>query len=464
VHRPKTIKRPPWWPEHLEKAPIDACLPRLETPHHSRAVGSYGGLVVAHAASYGLSLRWWQEYAVWRILEHDEDGVLVWAEAGLSVARQLGKGYGVLRPLGEWRSEAAGIFGEPQTVLSLAHQVNTAMEIANPAIARARDLGQRVRLTNGEQEISRPDGSRWLMRSTSGAYGFSVSQAMVDEVHAVQPRVIDSMITPTMAARVSPQLFITSTANAECTPTYMRHRDTSGEDDDRLILEWSPPDEARDDPYNQYYWPMGSPFWTPQRGRMMERQVGKSNRLDFAANWLNLWPLEDAKQRERAMPGFGDLGRAGIMPPRGGIVAIDEARDGSRYASTLLMGDSLWYTESHDLSELVRRANTADQVIVGLSIVQPALKAGLRVQPLKYGAKETAQATPLLMRKVAEGKLLHNHHAEALSQAARMVVTEQESGRVISARHSSDEVLVGKLLGWSLLLSRGMLSVRPAIY
>jgi hypothetical protein len=197
---------------------------------------------------------------------------------------------------------------------------------------------------------------------------------------------------------------------------------------------------------------------------MMERLIGKSNRLDFMANWLNLWPLEDVKQRERAMPGFADLGRAGIMPPRGGIVAIDEARDGSRYASTLLMGDSLWYSESHDLAELVRRANTADFTIVGLSLVQPALKAGLRGAPVRYGAKETALATPLLMRKVAEGKLVHNHDTEALSQAAGMVVTEQESGRVISAKYSDGEVLVGKLLGWCLYFARQMVSVRPTIY
>lgn len=461
--------RPDWWPAHLCEPPPEAVLPRIETPHHSEAVGTLGGLVVAHAAGYGLTMRWWQEYVVHRMLEYayEADGTtirLLWNEASVSVARQLGKGYGLLRPLLEWRTEMGpSVFGEPQTAIHLSHQVNVTMEIATPALARARELGHRVRLTNGEQEITRPDGSRWLMRSTSGAYGFSANAVFLDEAHAVQPRVVDSMLVPTMLARSNPQLLLTSTANANATPLYLRFRDSAGESEDRLAIEWSPPDEAREDPYDRAWWRFG-PHQDASRERMMARQVERTNRLDFMANFLNVWPRQEVQARPAAMAGFAGLGPSGIMPPRGGVCAIDEARDGSRFARVVMVGDAVWYEEAPSLEDLVPRANLCESVAVGLTLVQVARKAGLRVEPAKYGARETAVSTPLLMKHVADGKLRHNHDVEALAQAAGMVVVEQESGMVLSAKHSAGEILVGKLIGWCLLLARGTLQVRPRIW
>jgi hypothetical protein len=450
----------------LATAPEGATLPRLETPHHSRAVGTYGPRVVAHAATYGLHLRWWQAYVMHRLLEHDKDGVLLWAEAAVSVARQVGKGYGGIRPLAEWRMDSADLFGEPQTVLHLAHQVNVVMEIATPAIARHRDLGSKVRLTNGEQSIVIEDGSRWLMRSTTGAYGFSVSMPLVDEVWAVPPRTIDSMVIPTMAERSHPQLVMWSTANAHCTPTYPKFVSASGEEEDRLVIEWSSPPEARDDLSNIDYWKMASPHWSDQRERMMRRQLEKASRADFMANWLNMWPDLTVTANEKAMPGWAALKHAPPAPSRGGIFAIDESRiDASVFGCLRLVGDYVYYSEHSTLEDAVRLANNGDHVIVGLSLAEAAAAAGLRVPPVKYGLAHTAALTPLLCSTIKAGRLYHDHNPTMAEQAAGAVVVETERGRTLSVMKSSPAgILAPKLLAWALGYQRTVSTRRAAIY
>jgi hypothetical protein len=423
-------------------------MPRIETPHHRDAVGSYGGLVVDHAATYGLTLRWWQEYVFWRLLEHDADGRLLWFEAAFSVARQVGKGVGGIRPLCEWRLDAAELFGEPQTTIHVAHQVNIAMEIATPALARHKELGHKIRLTNGEQSIERPDGSRWLMRSTSGAYGFSSSMVNVDEVWAVKQRVVDSMLLPTMLARRDPQLVMWSTANVDATSTYQAHRETSGEADGRLVVEWSAPPEAEKDLGNRDYWRLASPHWDDQRERMLTRQLSKVSREHFATNFLNMWPATTAA--ETPFPNFEALPSAPPEPRRGGIFVIEESRDGAKFQCLRLVGGAAYYTETASLADAVVLGNTADSVIVGYSLGDAAVKAGLRLPPVRYGLRHLSAFTPLLLSTVAGGTLAHNHHPELLLSAKGAVVLETESGRALSAKRSDYDAVPLKILAWAL--------------
>ena len=69
-------------------------------------------------------------------------------------------------------------FGEPQTVLHVAHALNTTEEVFVPALEWARRHGLKVREANGQMRIETADGSRWLPRSTQTGYGFTLSLAL----------------------------------------------------------------------------------------------------------------------------------------------------------------------------------------------------------------------------------------------------------------------------------------------
>ena len=59
------------WLAPLLDVPAEATWPRLMSPPHPDAVGSYGAEAVAWIADVrGVTLRWWQTLAVYRLLEH----------------------------------------------------------------------------------------------------------------------------------------------------------------------------------------------------------------------------------------------------------------------------------------------------------------------------------------------------------------------------------------------------------
>jgi hypothetical protein len=353
---------------------------------------------------------------------------------------------------------------EPQSVLHLARIRDAArpLLVAGAFPRWAREQGIVVRASNGQESWTWPNDSEWALSSVDGVYGRTANLVLVDEVWDITSRHYYEGVQPTMAARRNAQVVFFSAAHRQATelmPT-MIHRARGGRAGYALFDWGALPGEDVHDPA---VWRLMGPHWD------RNREMAVADAADSAAfeqQWANRWPdlSKMLVTRERAMPGFDRLPVAGPLPPRGGIVAIDESRDGSRFARVVLMGDSFWYDESPTVEALVPRANMADHVIVGLSIEQVAVKAGLRHKPHKYGARETGASTPMMMLKVREGRIAHNHSPSAMSQAAGMVVREAESGKVLSARDSSDDILVGKLLGWCLLLGRGVTGTRPMVY
>jgi hypothetical protein len=254
-----------------------------------------------------------------------------------------------------------------------------------------------------------------------------------------------------MVERIQPQLVMFSTANQTPTTTYPGFAASAGEAEDRLLIEWSAPPEAQDYITDRRFWEMASPHWTPQRERMMERQLAKANRGDFLANWMNCWPQDaNAHGDEKAVPRWANLPVAPPQPLRGGIVCIDEFRDATGFGCLRLVGDAAYYSEHQTLESACVIANTADSVVVGLTLVSASDKAGLRITPVRYGVRELRAYSPLLQSTVAAGRLRHDHHPEMLVQAAGAVVVETEGGKVLSARKSDADVVSLKLLAWAL--------------
>src|SRR6185503_9783589 len=165
--------------------PESARWPRLMSRPHPRAVGSYGPDAESWLETEaGITLRWWQRLALYRILEHDDAGALVWITVVLSVARQVGKSW-LVRALALWRITHPDVFGEPQLVLHTGKDLNVCREVHRPGRVWARRRGWFVRETNGQEEIATPDESRWIVRGSNSVYGYPASMAIGDEAWAM---------------------------------------------------------------------------------------------------------------------------------------------------------------------------------------------------------------------------------------------------------------------------------------
>jgi hypothetical protein len=443
----------------------------VETPHHPEAVGTYGPALVEWVRrEQGQELRWFQRYAVARILEHDRDGALCWAEAGMSTARQSGKSV-TLRSLAGWRLHQADLLGEPQTILHVSNNLGVVNEVAMPALIWASERGYYTRKTNGEVEIRLADGSRWVPRSSRSAYGLSAGLALVDECWDLAPLVVDSMILPTLLERRHPQLVLFSTAHPLATSLFPGFRLAGGAQDSRLVLEWSA--DPADDPGDVETWRQASPHWSEQRERALARawsRVGSGGVAleDFTTQYLNIWPgqVRDAK----IPPPFPTWAAAPQVlaadPPAGCLVAIDEEYDGSACAIVGWHEGRAWYRAFDRLEDAVPAALAWEpsQVLVGLSMRDAAMRLGVN-HPTAYGMRETSIGTPLLMEAVRRGDIAHEHAPALDDQAAGAKVSTSDAGVVrLSVKGSRGSVLGMKLLAWCLVWERGQGRAVAAIW
>jgi len=298
------------WLADLRDVPADAVWPRLMTPPHPDAVGSYGDDFCGSAGyRSGRPLRWWQRLVAVRLLEHDGAGRLVWDCLLLTLARQLGKSW-LLRELFWWRMHQGARFGEPQLVLHTGKDVGVCKEVQRPARLHAKHQANRgvyaVREVNGQEEIELvEDGSRWMVRARTAVYGYSSSVAGVDEAWKVAAEVVDDGVTPTMVEREQPQLLLVSTAHRRATSLMLNRRRLALDCFDRpadadLLIEWSAPRGAAVD--DRAGWRAASPHWTPQRERIVAKALegalrGENTDIDepdpveaFRSQWLNIWP------------------------------------------------------------------------------------------------------------------------------------------------------------------------------
>lgn len=292
--------RDEWW--GLEAPPSSASMPRLVSPRHPRAVGSYGPEVIEWACSQRLQpkrvtgRRWWQRAAAHRALEHDDAGELVWGTALVSGPRQVGKSW-LERDVCSWRIRQADRWGEEQTLLHVAHKLVAAQEVWRPAARWSVGQGDAVRWANGEQQIERADGSRWMIQAANDGAGvsFSLSMTLVDEAWRVARQVFDEAIEPTMAEAVSPQAWLVSTAGTSDSDLMLSNRAAAialldaDEPGDIMIIEFSAPPDPDLDIDDPVVWRACSPHWDARREQRMRSARAKVSERAFRQQWLNQW-------------------------------------------------------------------------------------------------------------------------------------------------------------------------------
>jgi hypothetical protein len=457
---------------------------------HPAAVGSLGpGFIAWAEARSGRPLRWWQRLVATRLLEVDADGRLVWEALVLSMARQLGKSW-LLRELLLWRIHQGEQFGEPQDVMHTGKDLAVCKEVQRPARVWAKARPEyKVREVNGQEEIELlEDGSRWMLRAKEAVYGYSVSCAAADEAWKVKASSIEEGLTPTMVERSQPQLLLVSTAHRLATALMLSRRQAalaaleSGEGD--LLIEWSaPPGAALEDLGG---WQLASPHWTPQRERLIARQLralvdGEIEDPEepdpeqaFRAQWLNQWPqrvvVPTGKTEPLLEPGlWAFLAEPGLQGGGELYVAVeDDFGNGAAVAAASVLDDGRievdgWATEDWDAAMLdVQRLaalRRVRQLFVGASLLA-RVPVGTAPAPQPAGGAETRVALPLLRDLAAGGVLVHDDTPE-LDQAVTLAqVREGINGLALTTVGQPHLV---KALCWAVNAAHKPAPV-PAIY
>lgn len=479
------------WLDDLRDVPADATWPRLMTPPHPNAVGSWGSeLADASRARTGLALRWWQRLAAARLLEYDAAGELCWSACDLTVARQVGKSV-LLREGCSWRLERGGRFGHAQLIVHTGKDLNVCVEIQRPARRWARDRRQldratgemvpvfKVREANGQQAIELlGDGSRWLVRAQDGAYGLSADMTVVDEAWSVPALGVEEELVPTMVERPSAQLWLISTAHRKATALMINRRaamlgDVADTDAD-LWLEWSAPPNAADD--DETAWRAASPHWTDRRRRLIAARLaaaraGETDDPDepdpmsaFRAQWLNRWPAATPRHgRGELLLGAGVWQAcAGALDRHapGGVVALEE-HAGAGAAVGLAVSDGAGRFEVDGIAAeswsdaiAVAARFAADrpgcQLIVGARMSNQ-LPAGFPNRHLarKAGGTETGRGLVLLRNLAAEHRVVHDDTPALDGQIDRARVYNLTSGGLGLVRNNARADLLRAVL-WAL--------------
>jgi hypothetical protein len=216
--------------------------------HVPPRVSSAGQEAVELAASAGLQLDPWQQFALDMALGERADGKWAAFEVGLVVSRQNGKG-----SLLEAR-ELAGLYilGE-KLIIHSAHQFDTSLEAFQRIlmlIEQTPDLDREVRRvsrSHGEEGIELKSGQRlrFRTRTKGGGRGFSADCIILDEAMYLGPAAIAALM-PTMSARTDetpggPQLWYTGSAGDQESIQLgrVRERALKGDDPRLCYLEWS---------------------------------------------------------------------------------------------------------------------------------------------------------------------------------------------------------------------------------
>jgi hypothetical protein len=456
----------PWLEVLQEEMPADAVWPRLMTIPHPRATGSLGaefaGWVLERS---GAPLRWWQELAATRLLEHDDDERLVWETAVLSTARQVGKSW-FLRELCLWRIHQGARFGEPQDVMHTGKDLAVCKEVQRPARvwAKGRRDAYKVTEVNGQEQIEfLGDASRWMLRAKEAVYGYSVSLGVVDEGWKVRASSVDEGLTPTMAEREQPQLLLVSTAHRRATALMLGRRQVAlaglEEGDGDLLVEWSAPAHVELD--DRKAWRLASPHWSDRRERLIRKryeatlagEVEDPDEADpvesFRAQWLNQWPrkvIGPDGPMEPLLPAdsWASLVASDVAPSGGVWVAIEDdfglgagvacARrlvDGRLELDGWLRGD--WDSAIGDVEDLAKD-HQVRRLLVGASLMD-RLPAGLVGLAESRGSTEVRIGLALLRDLAATGQVVHDANTTDLDTVLEQaMVREGPAGLVLFAK------------------------------
>jgi phage terminase large subunit-like protein len=265
------------------------------------------------AAALGFGLMPWQEDVLAVATELDEDGMLVYRQAGVTVPRQSGKstmmlclllGYALSRP-------GMRIVYTAQTRLDARRML---LDEWWPRIQASKLAAVvKVRRGYGTEALMFANGSRVSLVSSSAkaGHGDSVDAFILDEAWSQPDDRLEQALRPAMITRPDPQLWIVSTAGTDIS-VYLRSKVADGRaraelgvTDTACYFEWSAADDA--DPSDAAVWATCMPalqFTASPAAVAADFELMAE--AEFRRAYLNQWP-------EIARPGWAEISEEAWM-------------------------------------------------------------------------------------------------------------------------------------------------------
>lgn len=362
-----------------------------------------------------------------------------------------------------WRLHHRELLGEEQTILHVANRTSTAQEIIRPAQhwAVERYGKKAARWGNQNPGIVLPSGDRWLIQAANDAagVGYSCGMVFVDEAWRIPRRVIDDALSPTMAERLNPQLYLVSTAGDSTSDLMLTYRDiaVSQLKDPRsvLILEWSAPADA--DPAQETSWEWASPEWSDKRLDFLRSQFHNLDSGAWRREYLNQWIARD----DHWMPAeaWADTTDADRQLPHTGTwcVAVEQDFDG--------MGHAVAVAAVDDDGLIVCRVTT-HRTIADVDVRLAAIRAEhptLHVQVTPgyvdrlrspfdalVGQREAAAATQNLLDLVDRRAFRHDGSQVLADHFAASTISRRQAGWVLSAPMGRKGIYAARALMFAL--------------
>jgi len=419
----------------------------------------------------------WQLQALHGQLAH-VDGELLHRVSLCSTARQNGKTTALMALVGWWLTEMPKIRGQAQTVVTTAHRLDLAEMLYRELAPQLQDRYKaKSRNSYGRNQLTMPDGSRWLVRAAnqSVGHGASIDLAVADEIWDISRDVLDSGLIPSMRARRSPLLSMWSTAGTEASAAMMKWREQGLRAIDKKAVtsfyfaEWSAPPDVN---------PMSPEAWewsNPALGHTLEMSTiqAESENPDRAAflRANNSWVATD---KGWIAPGiWPQLHYQGELP-RGGTVAVETSMDDTRYfgvrcvalpdrrvvATVEFMADTfaqaIEYCTTLALDPQIRFAITPT--------VDLHWPTSLERRRVVVGYGEILKYTPAVKNMINEKLLWHTGEAHLAEHVNRAVAVRSQGSIALSSQRSPGPIELARCMVWAAALtSRPMASGKPML-
>jgi hypothetical protein len=468
-----------------------ACPPRYTTSR-SPERPTLGGRVGEIAAMLKTPLMPWQQHVADVALEVDPDtSRLAYREIRLTVPRQSGK---TTLMLAVMVHRALG-FGQRQRITYTAQtrlKARQKWEDEHVVTLEASPLRSlfTIRRQIGQEAIRWRNGSLHGLEAPSddAAHGDVLDLGAIDEAFAQEDDRVEQGMKPAMITRVSPQLWIFSTAGTHKS-VYLREKVESGRlaaeagiDSGVAYFEWSAPADA--DPGDPATWYGCMPALGRTAREEAVRADYQSMKLpEFRRAYLNQWPDEAPDEwivvgrdawmalhdpRSEIAPGSPVAFAADITPDRafGAIAAAGRRADGLLHVETTddpKQGTS-WMAPR--LIELAAKYRPCAVVVDGAgeagSLIAPLEAAGVEV--VKPTLRDATQACGQFFEMVTESAGLRHRNEPELNAALAGARTREISDAWLWARKglsvNISPLVAVTLAAWGLAV-RGHLIDQP---
>jgi phage terminase large subunit-like protein len=433
--------------------------PRLE----SVGVGglSYGPLVAAWCERHmGMTLMPWQVHALSGQLAHNEAGVLQFRESLVSTARQNGKSVALQALIGWWMTEAPGIRGGPQSVMSVANKLDRA-EAIFPLLANilCESFNGKKLAAIGRKSVEMPDGSRWEIRAaTKSLHGGSHDLIVCDELFDIDAEVVDSALRPSQIARKSPLLSMWSTAGDQNSETMIKLRQQAMADIDKglpslfYFAEWSMPSHLSPHDEKNYYWANPSLGTTITIDAL--RAVSKKD--SFMRAHLNQWITARGAWLDL---GVWEKNQTDIPMPEGGYLSVDSSVDDARYVGVraaeidgkvIVQTEFVVETEADMWTAIARVMENPEVQLLITPTLDIHVPTSLRRRTSLTGYAELTKYTTLVRSMIHEGNVKHHGETLLADHCGRAVLVKVPSGAVLSSQKSPGPIELCRCMVWAV--------------